>query len=82
MDSTALETAGLSAGAITIILTLYRVLGYLKGKRLVSECCKRKVSIGFDVREMKEVPSEATIVDMAKMNPVVNPLEKKSVSVV
>lgn len=82
MDSTALETAGLSAGAITIILSLYRVIVYLKGKRIVSECCKRRVSIGFDVREMKEVPSNNAIVDMSKMNPVVNPLEKKSATIV
>ena len=47
-----LKTAGLSTSGLAIILIVYRVLKTMKGKRLVSSCCGKKLEMGVDVEEM------------------------------
>ena len=51
-DLDMLKTAGLSTSGLAIILIVYRVLKTMKGKRLVSSCCGKKLEIGVDVEEM------------------------------
>lgn len=52
-----LKLSGLSAGSITIILLIYRILKSVKGKRFISVCCQRKMDIGFDIGTV-ETPRE------------------------
>jgi hypothetical protein len=47
-----LKTAGLSTSGLAIILIVYRVLKTIKGKRLVSSCCGKKLEMGIDVEEI------------------------------
>lgn len=47
-----LKTAGLSSSGVMIILIVYRFLKTIKGKRLVSSCCGKKIEMGMDVEDM------------------------------
>jgi hypothetical protein len=42
---------------VAIVLILWRVLKTASGKKLVSDCCGKKASIGFQVGEMTPLPS-------------------------
>lgn len=54
-----LKTAGLSTSGLAILLIVYRVLKAMKGKRLVSSCCGKKIEVGVDIEEM--TPKQITI---------------------
>lgn len=51
-DTDLLKLAGLSSSGVAIILVVYRVLKMMKGKKLVSSCCGRKLDFGVDVTAM------------------------------
>ena len=55
-----LKTAGVSTSGIVIALIVYRVLKTMKGKRLVSSCCGKRLEMGMDVENM--TPKEETAV--------------------
>jgi len=64
MDETdLLKTAGFSTTGVAIILIVYRVLKSLRGKRLVSQCCGKKLEVGVDVEPM--TPKEAVVNPLA-----------------
>ena len=52
MDDTLLLNAGLSTSGVAILLVVYRLLKSVKGKKLVSSCCGRKMDMGFDVTDL------------------------------
>jgi len=54
-----LKMAGLSTSGVAILLIVYRVLKSVKGKRLVSSCCGKKIDIGVDVQPM--TPKELVV---------------------
>jgi hypothetical protein len=66
-----LKMAGVSTTGIAILLILYRVIKFVQGKKLVSNCCGKKLEVGIDVAPM--TPKE-TIID------VVNPMTEKKES--
>ena len=51
-DPTMLASAGLSTTGVALLLIAYRVLKSVKGKKLVSSCCGRKLEMGVDVQNM------------------------------
>jgi hypothetical protein len=59
-DIDMLKTAGVSTSGIVIALIVYRVLKTMKGKRLVSSCCGKRLEMGMDVENM--TPKEETAV--------------------
>ena len=60
MDETdLLKMAGLSSSGVAIILIVYRVLKLMRGKKLVSSCCGKKLEMGVDVAEM--TPKEVVV---------------------
>jgi len=59
MDTDLLTSAGLSTTGVALLLLAYRLLKSVKGKKLVSSCCGRKLELGVDVQEM--TPKEITI---------------------
>jgi hypothetical protein len=48
--------AGMTTTGVAIVLILWRVLKTASGKKLVSDCCGKKASIGFQVGEMTPLP--------------------------
>jgi hypothetical protein len=46
----------MSASGIAIVLLVYRIVKYLKGKTIVSRCCGRKMEMSVDVRETEDTP--------------------------
>ena len=68
-DTDLLKMAGVSTSGLAIILIVYRVLKSVKGKRLVSSCCGKKIEVGIDVEEMTP---KAIVID----NPVVASVAK------
>ena len=69
-DMSMLKTAGVSTTGIAILLIVYRVVKSIKGKRLVSSCCGKKIEVGLDVEEMTPKVAQPTIV-------VQNPMVKE-----
>jgi hypothetical protein len=53
---TLLMNAGLTSTGVAIVLILWKVMKTVSGKKLISDCCGRKASIGFVVREMPITP--------------------------
>jgi hypothetical protein len=51
-DTDLLKMAGVSTSGLAIILIVYRVLKSVKGKKLVSSCCGRRMEMGMNVEEM------------------------------
>lgn len=51
-----LSTALTSSGAILAVGLAYKIWLMVKGKRLVSDCCGRKLEVGVDVRDMPHSP--------------------------
>jgi hypothetical protein len=50
-DSDLLKLSGVSGGTIAIILLVYKILKSVMGKKLVSNCCGRKMEVGIDVQD-------------------------------
>ena len=44
------KMSGASAGTIAIILLIYKIGKSILGKRLVSNCCGKKMEVGVDVK--------------------------------
>ena len=60
METTDLfKVAGLSSSGMAIVLIIYRILKYIKGKKVVSSCCGKRIEMGIDVTEM--TPKELVI---------------------
>jgi len=49
-DSDLLKLSGVSGGTVAIILIVYRVLKSVIGKKVVSNCCGKKLEVGLDVQ--------------------------------
>ena len=52
-DSDLLKLSGMSAGTLSIILIIYKVLKSLQGKKLISQCCGKRYDVGFVVRDLE-----------------------------
>ena len=52
MDLEVLQQFGISASTLAILALLYRIFQYVKGKKVVSDCCGYNVEVGIDVRNM------------------------------
>jgi hypothetical protein len=70
MDSTALSQAGASAGLVSIILLVYRVLLWANHRRIASTCCRRTVEVKIDIEGLSgttppvENKNEPTVKDV------------------
>jgi hypothetical protein len=51
-----LQTVGMSSGTVAVLFLLYRAFKLVNERRLVSDCCGRKLEIGIAVREMPTTP--------------------------
>ena len=49
-DSELFKMSGASAGTIAVILLLYKLLKGAVGKKLISNCCGRKIEVGLDIQ--------------------------------
>jgi len=58
MDASLLASAGVSSSSIVILYILYRVFIIIKGKKVVSNCCGKKLEVGVDVRDMAITPTD------------------------
>lgn len=47
-----LINAGLTTSGVAVLLLLYKVVKSIQGKKLISNCCGKKMEMGFDVGEM------------------------------
>lgn len=61
-----LKMSGMSAGSIAIVILIYKVLKTAHGKKFVSQCCGKKVDVGFQIKSMESPPT-----------PISNPMHKK-----
>jgi len=52
MDDTLLMNAGLSTTGVAILLIVYKLMKSIQGKKLISNCCGKKLEVGIDVQEM------------------------------
>ena len=78
MDETdLLKMAGVSTSGVAIVLIVYRVLKSLLGKKLVSNCCGKKMEVGVTVTPM--TPREEEVVVKVE-NPMGTGLEGKKES--
>lgn len=78
MDETdLLKMAGVSTSGVAIILIVYRVLKSLLGKKLVSNCCGKKMEVGVTVTPM--TPREEEVIVKVE-NPIGTGLEGKKES--
>ena len=50
-----LKLGGVSTGGVAILLIVYRILKYVNGKRIKSECCGQTITMGVSVEEMNPV---------------------------
>ena len=50
-DADLMKLSGASAGTVAIVLLVYRVFKSVLGKKLVSNCCGRKMEVGIDVQQ-------------------------------
>ena len=58
MDANLLASAGVSSSSIIGLFVAYKIFQSIKGRRLVSDCCGKKLELGVDVREMVATPTE------------------------
>jgi hypothetical protein len=68
------KMSGLSAGTITILFLLYKLLKSTVGKRFISNCCGKKMEVGLEVREIHRSPSTPSVEETRleiKSNPMV-----------
>ena len=63
------KMSGASAGTIAIVILLYKIGKSIVGKRLISNCCGRKVEVGLDIKD-------ATTPIETKIEIKTNPLHK------
>ena len=56
MDQSTLIQAGLSASCVALLLAIYRIAKTVVGKRLISDCCGKRLTIGVQIGEMTPVP--------------------------
>lgn len=68
MEESVLQTSGLSAGTIVVILIIYRLLKSIEGKRFVSRCCGKKAEVGFEIKNMETPP--ANDISLEIKNPI------------
>jgi hypothetical protein len=74
-----LASAGVGSSTIAIIYLAFRLFKHLEGHKLVSNCCKKKMEVGFAVEDMspshseekKNPPTEAGGVDVSPKTPCV-----------
>lgn len=69
-DEQLFKMSGASAGIIAILLAVYRILRTVQGKRLVSNCCGKKLEVGFDIKDTIITPKEPTVLEIK--NPIHN----------
>ena len=60
-DTDILKMSGLSASSLAIVLIIYKLLKSAVGKKLVSNCCGRKLEVGMTVTDMPTTPREVRI---------------------
>ena len=60
MDIQLLQQFGVSASSVAILVTLYRLFQYVKGRKLVSECCGKRAEVGIDIRNLDSPIDGAT----------------------
>lgn len=51
-----LQAVGVSSGTVAVLFLLYRAFKLVNERRLVSDCCGRKLEVGFAVRDMPATP--------------------------
>lgn len=51
-DTDLLKMAGVSSSGLAVIFLLYRVWKMIRGRRLISTCCGRRLEIGIDTQSM------------------------------
>ena len=61
-DSDLMKLSGASAGTVAIVLLVYRILKSVIGKKLISNCCGKKMEVGLDVQ--KTTPREEHILEI------------------
>lgn len=67
--------AGITSSMVALILLVWRVLKTASGKKIVSDCCGKKVSVGFKIQEMNQSPIVVSVHDnpMLKEATIVHP---------
>lgn len=71
-DAQLFKMSGASAGTIAIILIIYRVLKSIQGKRLISNCCGKKLEVGIEIKDSVPTPKEETCIEIK------NPIPKQN----
>lgn len=56
-DIDLLKMAGFSTTGFAIVMIVYRVLKTIQGKRLVSNCCGKRMEVGVAVETMTPTPT-------------------------
>lgn len=64
MDEELLKMSGASAGTIAIVLVVYKILKGVLGKRLVSNCCGKKLEVGLEVKDSIPTPKEEVCLEI------------------
>lgn len=68
MDEQLLKMSGASAGTIAVVIIVYKILKSVLGKKIISNCCGKKMEVGIDVQP--STPNNIQpIVEYAKENP-------------
>lgn len=57
-DIDLLKMGGISTSGVAIAILIYRVLLMIRGKKIVSSCCGRKMEVGIDVQSMTPAAKE------------------------
>lgn len=47
--------AGLTTSGVAILLIVYKGIKMIQGKKLISNCCGKKMEVGFQVGDMTPV---------------------------
>jgi hypothetical protein len=68
MDEELLKMSGASAGTIAIVLVVYKILKSALGKRLISNCCGRKIEVGLDIKDSVPTPKDEVCLEIK--NPI------------
>lgn len=50
-DADLMKLSGASAGTVAIVLLVYRILKSVLGKKLISNCCGKKMEVAIDVQQ-------------------------------
>jgi len=68
MDEQLLKMSGASAGTIAIVIIVYKILKSVLGKKIISNCCGKKMEVGIDVQP--STPNNIQpIIEYAQENP-------------